>query len=145
MSRGRGGQRYDNFRARKQNTSRPPSMHVDDFMAMEGGRGRGRGGASQANDRSAQGPSLRKVILYIIIYFPFFREVQKSNFSYAKFIYCTSLEHTMLVILFQIQTLSRNTGESQRMEGGFMGDSGRWGITNTPSRREGNACSPFQA
>ena len=25
----------DMFRSRKQNTSRPPSMHVDDFMAME--------------------------------------------------------------------------------------------------------------
>lgn len=25
----------DVFRSRKQNTSRPPSMHVDDFMAME--------------------------------------------------------------------------------------------------------------
>ena len=25
----------DLFRSRKQNTSRPPSMHVDDFVAME--------------------------------------------------------------------------------------------------------------
>ena len=36
MSRGRGNPRMnDVFRSRKQNTSRPPSMHVDDFMAME--------------------------------------------------------------------------------------------------------------
>ena len=28
------GRGKDMFRARKQNTSRPPSMHVDDFMAM---------------------------------------------------------------------------------------------------------------
>lgn len=31
--RGRGGD--DNFRQRRQNTSRPPSMHVDDFINME--------------------------------------------------------------------------------------------------------------
>jgi hypothetical protein len=36
MGRGRGrGGMGDMFRSRKQNTSRPPSMHVDDFMAME--------------------------------------------------------------------------------------------------------------
>ena len=36
MGRGRGNPRMnDIFRSRKQNTSRPPSMHVDDFMAME--------------------------------------------------------------------------------------------------------------
>ncbi|XP_068721343.1 protein virilizer homolog isoform X6 [Montipora capricornis] len=36
MGRGRGNPRMnDVFRSRKQNTSRPPSMHVDDFMAME--------------------------------------------------------------------------------------------------------------
>ena len=36
MPRGRGNPRMnDMFRLRKQNTSRPPSMHVDDFMAME--------------------------------------------------------------------------------------------------------------
>lgn len=36
MPRGRGNPRMnDLFRSRKQNTSRPPSMHVDDFMAME--------------------------------------------------------------------------------------------------------------
>jgi len=36
MGRGRGNPRMnDMFRSRKQNTSRPPSMHVDDFMAME--------------------------------------------------------------------------------------------------------------
>ena len=36
MGRGRGNSRMnDVFRSRKQNTSRPPSMHVDDFMAME--------------------------------------------------------------------------------------------------------------
>lgn len=36
MPRGRGNPRMnDMFRSRKQNTSRPPSMHVDDFMAME--------------------------------------------------------------------------------------------------------------
>jgi hypothetical protein len=60
---GRGGARYDNFRARTQNTSRPPSMHVDDFVAMESGRGRGRGrgGQSTLNDRSAARPSIRKV------------------------------------------------------------------------------------
>ena len=34
------GRGKDLFRARKQNTSRPPSMHVDDFMAM-GARGVG--------------------------------------------------------------------------------------------------------
>ena len=28
------GRGKDIFRLRKQNTSRPPSMHVDDFMAM---------------------------------------------------------------------------------------------------------------
>ena len=40
MGRGRGGNRInDLFRSRKQNTSRPPSMHVDDFMAMEQGGG----------------------------------------------------------------------------------------------------------
>lgn len=37
--RGRGGQstgrHYDMFRQRKQNTSRPPSMHVDDFLAAD--------------------------------------------------------------------------------------------------------------
>ena len=35
------GRGKDLFRARKQNTSRPPSMHVDDFMAMghRGGMG----------------------------------------------------------------------------------------------------------
>ena len=60
---GRGGSRYDNFRARIQNTSRPPSMHVDDFVAMESGRGRGRGrgGQSPLNDRSNARPSIRKV------------------------------------------------------------------------------------
>lgn len=60
---GRGNARYDNFRARIQNTSRPPSMHVDDFVAMESGRGRGRGrgGQSPLNDRSAARPSIRKV------------------------------------------------------------------------------------
>ncbi|CAB4009510.1 Hypothetical predicted protein, partial [Paramuricea clavata] len=60
---GRGGARYDNFRARTQNTSRPPSMHVDDFVAMESGRGRGRGrgGQSTLNDRSAARPSIRKI------------------------------------------------------------------------------------
>ncbi|EDO41958.1 predicted protein [Nematostella vectensis] len=35
MNRGRGRGMNDLFRSRKQNTSRPPSMHVDDFMAME--------------------------------------------------------------------------------------------------------------
>lgn len=35
MGRGRGRGSSDLFRSRKQNTSRPPSMHVDDFMAME--------------------------------------------------------------------------------------------------------------
>ena len=36
VPRGRGNPRMnDMFRSRKQNTSRPPSMHVDDFMAME--------------------------------------------------------------------------------------------------------------
>ena len=36
MGRGRSNPRMnDMFRSRKQNTSRPPSMHVDDFMAME--------------------------------------------------------------------------------------------------------------
>lgn len=36
IPRGRGNPRMnDMFRSRKQNTSRPPSMHVDDFMAME--------------------------------------------------------------------------------------------------------------
>ena len=36
IQRGRGNPRMnDMFRSRKQNTSRPPSMHVDDFMAME--------------------------------------------------------------------------------------------------------------
>ncbi|XP_069477471.1 protein virilizer homolog [Ambystoma mexicanum] len=39
--RGRGGfgqgmRQHDLFRQRKQNTSRPPSMHVDDFVAAEG-------------------------------------------------------------------------------------------------------------
>ena len=60
---GRGGARYDNFRARVQNTSRPPSMHVDDFVAMESGRGRGRGrgGQSPMSERSATRPSIRKV------------------------------------------------------------------------------------
>lgn len=60
---GRGGQRYDNFRARIQNTSRPPSMHVDDYVAMESGRGRGRGrgGQSTVNDRSTSRPTVRKV------------------------------------------------------------------------------------
>eukprot|EP00731_Ephydatia_muelleri_P026955 Em0018g1055a len=38
----------DLFRLRKQNTSRPPSMHVDDFMAMGSG-GLGRGGAQQSS------------------------------------------------------------------------------------------------
>ena len=33
--RGFGGGYVDMFRSRKQNTSRPPSMHVDDFIAME--------------------------------------------------------------------------------------------------------------
>jgi len=38
--------RKDIFRMRKQNTSRPPSMHVDDFMAIGSGVGHpGRGGA----------------------------------------------------------------------------------------------------
>ena len=27
--------RHDNFRSRPPNTSRPPSMHVDDYMKME--------------------------------------------------------------------------------------------------------------
>ncbi|XP_046843744.1 protein virilizer homolog [Xenia sp. Carnegie-2017] len=60
---GRGGARYDNFRARIQNTSRPPSMHVDDFVAMESGRGRGRGrgGQSPGNERSSARPSIRKI------------------------------------------------------------------------------------
>lgn len=30
-----GGRPHDIFRQRKQNTSRPPSMHVDDFLAAE--------------------------------------------------------------------------------------------------------------
>lgn len=39
MGRGRSNPRMnDMFRSRKQNTSRPPSMHVDDFMAMESGK-----------------------------------------------------------------------------------------------------------
>ncbi|XP_028392300.1 protein virilizer homolog isoform X2 [Dendronephthya gigantea] len=60
---GRGGQRYDNFRARIQNTSRPPSMHVDDYVAMESGRGRGRGrgGQSTLNDRSTSRLPVRKI------------------------------------------------------------------------------------
>ena len=33
--RGFGRGHVDMFRSRKQNTSRPPSMHVDDFIAME--------------------------------------------------------------------------------------------------------------
>ncbi|XP_065669251.1 protein virilizer homolog isoform X3 [Hydra vulgaris] len=33
--RGRGVSDIDSFRLRRQNTSRPPSMHVDDFMNME--------------------------------------------------------------------------------------------------------------
>jgi len=33
--RGRGTTDMDGFRQRRQNTSRPPSMHVDDFMNME--------------------------------------------------------------------------------------------------------------
>lgn len=39
MGRGRGRGNSDLFRSRKQNTSRPPSMHVDDFMAMEQQKG----------------------------------------------------------------------------------------------------------
>ena len=42
------GNRHDNFRNRPPNTSRPPSMHVDDFMKLEqkseqGGREAGPG------------------------------------------------------------------------------------------------------
>lgn len=32
---GQGAGRTDNFRCRPPNTSRPPSMHVDDFMKLE--------------------------------------------------------------------------------------------------------------
>ncbi|XP_041962947.1 protein virilizer homolog isoform X1 [Alosa sapidissima] len=35
FSQGPGGRPHDIFRQRKQNTSRPPSMHVDDFLAAE--------------------------------------------------------------------------------------------------------------
>lgn len=33
-----GGGRMDSFRTRTPNTSRPPSMHVDDFMKLEKGQ-----------------------------------------------------------------------------------------------------------
>lgn len=36
--------RGDLFRSRPPNTSRPPSLHVDDFLALEGGGGAGGGG-----------------------------------------------------------------------------------------------------
>lgn len=35
FGRGGSGNRNDPFRSRPANTSRPPSMHVDDFMKME--------------------------------------------------------------------------------------------------------------
>jgi hypothetical protein len=45
------GRGKDLFRARKQNTSRPPSMHVDDFMAM-GAHGVGHRQLPSRNSRS---------------------------------------------------------------------------------------------
>ena len=45
---GRGMRGKDLFRSRKQNTSRPPSMHVDDFMAMEN---------QQRNQKGPVGPN----------------------------------------------------------------------------------------
>lgn len=41
-----GGRNYDPFRSRPPNTSRPPSLHVDDFVAMEGGSNSISGGDS---------------------------------------------------------------------------------------------------
>ena len=39
FGRGMSGNRHDPFRSRPPNTSRPPSMHVDDFIKMENQQG----------------------------------------------------------------------------------------------------------
>ncbi|XP_063951196.1 protein virilizer homolog [Lytechinus pictus] len=54
--RGRGG--YDLFRQRAQNTSRPPSMHVDDFMNAEQDH---TGGQQQQQQKSQRGPPGRSI------------------------------------------------------------------------------------
>lgn len=67
MGRGRGrGGMGDIFRSRKQNTSRPPSMHVDDFMAMEHNMQSGNKG--QENMQNRRGGMKVKGLLLLSYY-----------------------------------------------------------------------------
>ena len=55
FSRGGTNSRNDPFRSRPANTSRPPSMHVDDFVKMENQDG-------NANSNSLMGRRMDKVL-----------------------------------------------------------------------------------
>ena len=57
FGRGMQNTRHDNFRSRPPNTSRPPSMHVDDFMKMEVESG---GGAAAEIGPTGMNPHLQK-------------------------------------------------------------------------------------
>ena len=60
--------RHDPFRSRPQNTSRPPSMHVDDFVKMENqGQAPSTGSNQGANVNQPHRGRVEKVC-YIVIF-----------------------------------------------------------------------------
>ena len=114
MGRGRGNPRMnDIFRSRKQNTSRPPSMHVDDFMAMEHAK------TQDSPPMRRPGPKVGEKTQKMQYLYCF------DNCSYSVILFC--------YFFFQGPPIGRTMDHGP---GGFMDNQGRWtGMPGGPLRK----------